>query len=73
MIPLLKYYSYHNAPNDEELKACIDIATKAKSVVLLYYADAELTNNTDVHHVFIHAEDTLETAKARMFSYYKLD
>lgn len=72
MVPLLKYYSHNSHPNDEELKAAIDIAQKSKSVILLYYACEDLTNDTDVNHVFVHKDDTLESLKKRVEAKYEI-
>lgn len=72
MVPILKYYSYNSSPNDEELQTCINIAEKSKSVVLLYYACTNLTNNTDVNHVFIHSDDTISSLKLRISAGYRL-
>lgn len=65
MLPVLQYYSCNPVPTDEEIQQCIDIAKKTKSVVLLYLALNENDKNTAVHHVFIHAKDTVANVNYR--------
>lgn len=72
MVSILKYYSYNSPPNDEELKTCIDIAEKSKSVVLLFFASVNLTNDCNVNHVFIHPDDTLEQILLRIPAGYSI-
>lgn len=72
MLPVLEYYSHNSPPNDEELKSCINIAEKQKGPVLLFYASVNLTKDTNVNHVFIHMDDTLEDVKLRMSAGYKI-
>ena len=64
MEPVLKYYSHNKQPNDEELKTCLSIAAKSKSVVMLYFDD----RTTSVKHVFIFPKEEMEDVKRKLYN-----
>lgn len=64
MEPILKYYSYNEEPNEEELKACIDITSKSKCTVMLYYGDTEKASETK--SIFIHPNDDIDKINHRI-------
>lgn len=72
MVQCSHYYSYNFPPNDEELKMCINIATKFKGPVLLMYPITNFTNDCNVTHVFIHPDDGLDDIKSRISAGYTL-
>ena len=67
MEPVLKYYTYNDTPNDEEINTCISIAERNKSTVMLYFND-EITS---VKFMFVHPKDTFEIVKARVLAISK--
>ena len=64
MEPVLKYYTYTEVPNEEELKTCISIAERNKSTVMLYFNDKV----SSVKFLFVHPKDTLEQVKERLLT-----
>lgn len=64
MEPILKYYSYNEAPNEEELKGCIDIASKSKSTLMLYFGKSDVASETKC--IFIHPGDDIDVINNRI-------
>lgn len=66
MAPLLTYYTSNVVPNDEELKACIDIANKFKDNVMLLFGEEHPRILLNCKCLFIEPGDTMDKLQEKI-------